>query len=233
MIDLHKQILAYKNSTVPFWNFTFPIYSQEGLVGEMSCLDRGTYMTPGIIGSLVRWRQENMKWFLVHFEATHERTRRWIENDILPVPDRIMFLLYAYERGENKLIGQYGLTHIREDGAESDNGMRGNPGGVKGFMHYAEIALMAWMFGKLGMNTMNLWLLGNNEPTLKWHLSTGMIPGRVLPLYRRQDGPDIKYSTEPGVERSEHLYLEMVIDKKMLVKAHPWILKFYQGMEVL
>ena len=231
MNELHEKILAYKNSTDPLSHLTLPIYSNEGaIIGELSCLDRGTYLEPGIIGSLVRWRQENMQWFLTQFEATHQKTRNWIENDIFPVPDRIMFLLYAYERGENKLIGQNGLTHITENGAESDNGMRGNPGGAKGFMHYMEIALMCWMFGKLGMNTMNLWFVSHNEPTLKWHLSTGMIPGRVLPLYWKKVGDDVKYSIDPPGERAAFDYFEVVIDKAMLLEKHPWVTKYYEGM---
>ena len=206
-----------------------PIYDNEGtVIGLLSSLDHGNYMEPGIIGRLVYWRQENMKWFLTQFEATHQRTRNWLEQVILPSPDRIMFLIYVGDR----LMGHYGTIFHSDTHAELDNAIRGEQGGPKGLMHYMEIALLAWLFGKMGIKTANLWVLQGNEATFKWHTSVGYSMGRESPLYQRTGSGETVYSTSGTEDELTDLrYFEMVISREALLEKHPWVSKYYQGME--
>jgi len=203
MNAIHQQILDYKNNMDSPAMFLL-IKNKDGeVIGELSCLDCCNYRIPGIIESMTKWRQDNMKWFLTQFEATPERTRAWIEDVILPAPDRLMFLIWLGSLED--FVGHIGIMKITDNFGEIDNTLRGESRGPKGLMHYAEIALLSWMFGKMGMKTANLWLLSWNYRAIKWHLSTGFSFGN------RDD---------PG-------YWEMVIDKATLLEKHPWIRDIY------
>lgn len=191
-----QEISDYKNCKNGI-HLSLSILNKDGVViGELSCLDRNTYMIPGIIESMAKWRQDNMQWFWTQFESTPERTKEWIENIILPDPTRIMFLIYTFP--EHNLIGHIGSKDITESTAEVDNVMRGNPG-AKGMMHYAEITLLSWLFIKMGMKMANLWVFYNNERAIKLHSSAGFSLRAMKP------------------------YREMVISKETLLAKHPWI----------
>ncbi len=224
-----KLIQECKSNIDDAIRYTIPIFHPDGRqVGDMRCIDWGISFNPEIIRSMVDWRQKSMQWFCTQFTATYERTSNWLKTVYLPANDKILFLIYSYP--DNKLIGHYGIMNITDTSAETDNGLRGTPHGVKGIMTYAEIAMLAWMFGVLRMTGANLWLFSHNKPTFDWHSRSGYEIGRYKKLRRITTPDTVRYV--PDTDEGEPVYfqyMEMVISKKRLLEAHPWVRDVYPG----
>ena len=228
-MDLQELLLKAKNNADPETRLRLPIFIPNGeLAGMMYCIDQGM-MSHDLIRNLTKWRQDNMKWFLTQFNATEARTRNWMMNDFLPDPSRILFILKDVH---GDIIGQYGLRSMTTENGEIDIIIRGRPGGVKGFIHYTEIAALAWMFGKLGQSKSNLFVFSHNDPTVKLHKSTSF---EIVDSLKLSEGvvPQ-NYTHYYLVESDEgalvHFnYLEMATTKERFLLVHPWVKNVYPG----
>lgn len=227
---IYDQIAQFKNNMEYETNLRIPILTEKGeTIGSLRCVDK-LFISPGwgypVSALMCKWRAENMQWFLTHFVATPDRTQKWLEEVIIPAKDRIMFLVCA---ADGQLIGNYGIRDITPDHGQLDNGLRGEKGGPKGLMHYADISILSWMFWKMGMKTANLWLFAHNDRVLKWHQETGFIAGRKVPLYvHYEENGDRVYSTQGDpAEISGLEYLEVTITPEQLLAKHPWVKEQY------
>ena len=225
-MNIYEKMTLYKENFDDVTRLRIPILNEEGeTLGVLFCLDRGMAAIPGFAKILANWRQANMQWFMTQFTATPARTQQWLDTVIIPEPNRIMFMIYT---ADWDMIGHYGIKSIKTWYAELDNGLRGERRGPKGMMHYAEIALLSWMFGTLGMRVANLWIFSNNEPTLKWHLKNGYKIGKSLPLYKQVRNWGVEYTTDEAEGAlADFEYLEMTISKRDLLLMHPWITERY------
>jgi RimJ/RimL family protein N-acetyltransferase len=230
MNEVKRLIRGWKSNIYNETRYRISIRNQDGrLVGEMRCIDQGIFNHPEIIQSMVDWRQKSMEWFCTQFTATWQRTCSWLYNTYLPADDKILFLIYSMP--DDELIGHYGIMNATDTSAETDNGLRGSPHGVKGIMTYAEIGMLAWMFGVMEMTDVNLWLFSHNELTWKWHLRSGYEHGGRIEKLRRITSPDtVSYVTDTDEgEPVDFRYMEMVITKKRLLEIHPWVKDVYPG----
>jgi RimJ/RimL family protein N-acetyltransferase len=228
-MDIEELVLSAKNNEKDETRLRLPIFIPNGeFVGMMYCVDKGM-MSDELIRDMTKWRQENMQWFLTQFIATEPRTKSWMENDFLPDPTRILFIMKdAY----GNLIGQYGLRNMSSELGEIDIIIRGNKGGVKGFIHYSEIAILAWMFGKNGQSKSNLFVFSHNDPTVKLHTSTSFEIVDSLKLSEDVIPPDYThyYLVESDNGKvADFTYLEMATTKKRFLSTHPWVMDYYPG----
>src|SRR6267143_4518246 len=59
---------------------------------------------------LTKWRNKYGDWFTTKFQATEDRTRKWLGNQVIDNPDRILFIIIL----ENRKIGHVGIFQNKE-----------------------------------------------------------------------------------------------------------------------
>lgn len=205
-----------------------PIIDSVGdYIGTMIPLSSSACNNPKIYTTMAAWRKKHMEWFLTYFKATPKKTQKWLNEVYLPDKNKLLFLLYTYPA--TKPIGHYGFISASGKHATLDNGLRGRSGGAKGFMHYMEIAFLSWLFGTLGMETVNLWVVSHNEAVQRWHLSVGYSYGKVRKLSKILT-PDKKVQLLIDSDEGEPVdfqYLEFVHSREALIEKHPWVTDVY------
>lgn len=198
---------------------TFPIYNDIGdYIGNFTPLSVN-YINYDIARQFAVWRNNNMDSFLTHFNATPERTLNWLKYDYLLTKDRIMFLLTSED---DKLIGHYGITHATPDGVNFDNGLRGTTEGCKGFMTFAEIAMLSYAFDTLGVPKVILYILSNNKPVMLWHDRSGYTRTGEVPLKYVPTPNGHEYVTTTSDEGCGVNYIQLTNTPKSFVTKVPW-----------
>jgi len=194
-------------------------------IGTLACVDRGLAANIEIISALTNWRQLHMRYFLSHFEATASRTRYWLENIVIPSPNKMLFIIYL-TTGE--AIGNFGICNMAATSGELDNVIRGEKVGDPRLVFYCGIALLSWMFGHLGYQNANLHVFSNNKPAMKLYSSMGfkildsikltqrISPGKTEYLLNTDEGGPVDFS-----------YLEMGISRDAFLGQHPWVRSVY------
>lgn len=220
-------ILDYKGNVVSSQRFTIPVLNRDGEhLGLLATMDRGLCEDINLIRSLTAWRQRYMDFFLTQFNATDGRTQSWLKNIVIPSPDRIFFIIYLLT---GEAIGNFGVCNMTATTGELDNLIRGEEGGDPKLIYHCELALLSWMFGKLGHQTSTLHVFSNNSKTIKLHSSVGfsivnsirlskkLVPGLIQYLLESVDGDPVDFS-----------YLEMKIEKNFFLNMYPWIKHVYE-----
>lgn len=134
---------------------------------------------------LTRWRKMHRRAFLTEFEATRERTQRWLETSVLPDRSRMLFII---ETDDGTPIGSAGLTRIdpSEGAAELDAILRGIPE-VPGIMSEAVSALVRWARSDLGVQRLSVRVFEDNAAG-RFYEQLGFVAVGRTPLYRREAG---------------------------------------------
>lgn len=101
------------------------------------------------VRALTEWRNRYVKSFLTEFEATEERTARWLTEVVGPDPTRILFML---DDAHGQTIGYLGLAFIdwEKRTGEADAIVRGVTG-TPGLMTNALLTLLRWAHRQLGL----------------------------------------------------------------------------------
>ena len=101
------------------------------------------------VSVLTEWRNRYVKSFLTEFEATEERTAKWLTEVVGPDPTRILFML---DVANGQTIGYLGLAFIDWDArtGEADAIVRG-VSGAPGLMTKALLTLLRWAHERLGL----------------------------------------------------------------------------------
>jgi RimJ/RimL family protein N-acetyltransferase len=218
--------IASKTNLQSAARFTLPIFNDQALqIGKLVCIDQGLANTDSILSDLTAWRQKYMAYFLSQFQATPSRTQTWLNNIVIPSPDRILFLI---QTNESEFIGNFGICNIQAESLELDNLIRGKPGGDRKLIYYAEIAMLSWAFGTIGRNTVCLHVFSNNEKTIALHTKIGFQPYQIMPLYGKQDGEFLRYSKAPDQGTAvDFSYSEMRLSPDNFLQNHPWVKSVY------
>lgn len=111
-----------------------------------------------IITKLTEWRNQFSMHFFSTFIATEERTKYWLQNQVLNKSDKLLFLIYS----QNNLVGHLGFTNFNFETVELDNLVRGELGGHSQLIFYAESALIDWIFQKLELKIITAQILSRN-----------------------------------------------------------------------
>jgi len=99
-----------------------------------------------ILQLLTDWRRENQHYFPAIFPVSFEGTRKWYQNKLIDVPDRLLFMVEC----DGAYIGHVGLFrfHFDRQVCDIDNIVRGVQG-FPGIMTAAIAAMMGW--GRLNL----------------------------------------------------------------------------------
>jgi RimJ/RimL family protein N-acetyltransferase len=142
------------------------------------CLDNNH-----IIHLLSKWRKENEFWFPAIFPISDERTKNWLEEKVINVKDRLLFLIEI----ENEYIGHVGLWHFDFENmaCDIDNLIRGvykYPGIIDNVMEL----LHSWARAELGIKDFYLQTLLENTPAIRLHTRLGYEVIKKVPLIQKE-----------------------------------------------
>jgi hypothetical protein len=219
--------LALKANSVAMSRLQIPVMNEEGAqIGSLECIDHGLADDERVIADLTEWRQMYMQYFLTQFEATTSRTASWLTQVVIPSPDRMLFMIKLMT-GES--VGNFGICNMTEVSGELDNLIRGRKGGDRRLIYYTELALLSWMFGNLRFQRANLHVFSDNQPTVRLHLSVGFSVARNTSLTVRKSPNLTEYllDSDEG-DPVDFSYLEMILDRKRFLEAHPWVPEIYR-----
>lgn len=200
----------------PAKTFELAVHSPDGrCIGTMRLIDKARTRDPVLAANLTRWRNASMRFFLSQFDATKERTQQWLDNIVLASEDRLLFELLD---NTGRAIGHAGVCNLNENWAELDNFIRGESGGDPGLFVAAEITLLRWLFCKLGIKIVSLYIFSNNWIPIRNHISIGFVvtgkhalsrierDGMIQHNLDSQEGQPVKYSyLKMSLDRSDFL----------------------------
>jgi RimJ/RimL family protein N-acetyltransferase len=186
-----------KSGKLPLW---IPIRDSGGAdIGHLEPLTERHLGDDALIERFVRWRNQNLAGWLDQRQVTGQSTRRWLQ-DVVTNPTRLTFLIYLGKR----IIGRCGLLNLTRDDNEADGLIRGERGGGLYFMFYANVAMLAWEFDELGIDSVFSKVLSTNDAAIEScrRLGFSLPPFAVRTLYRH-DCPDGIVLRENGTPDQE------------------------------
>lgn len=196
-----------------------PIFNDcHQYIGKLKPVDVELAQDKNIIEALTKWRQKFMRFFMTQFEATSERTEKWLKDIVLTDDSRLLFLIYDEN---NKLIGNFGICNIQEQNVELDNLIRGEKGGHKHLIFFSELTLISWLYS-LGIINIYLRVFNNNFKTISLHSSVGFKPKETLALQKNiNNSNEITYITVPSSPQEGQLGLIiMELDKSSFMPRY-------------
>lgn len=139
--------------------------------------------SPSAIALLTDWRRAAADAFPSQFRVTEEGTCRWLKEQVLEIPDRLLFWVADLDGTRVGHVGLYrydaGERHV-----EIDNVIRGVHDVHPGLMQAAISALLDWTFAELEMETVFLRVFSDNERALRLYERCGFAETMRMPLAR-------------------------------------------------
>ena len=141
------------------------------------------------------WRNKFVTAFLTEFEATPERTARWLREAIANDDSRILFMV---DDLEGNTFGYIGLAFIDWDksAGEADSVVRGARA-EPGLMTEVLRTLLTWARGQLGLETIGVRVRSDN-PALTFYEKFGFREIERVPLVRSDRDNMVVWAEDPG-----------------------------------
>lgn len=141
------------------------------------------------------WRNKFVTAFLTEFEATPQRTAKWLREAIAKDDSRILFMV---DDLEGNTFGYIGLAFIDWDklAGEADSVVRGGAA-EPGLMTEVLRTLLTWARGQLGLETIGVRVRSDN-PALSFYEKFGFEEIERVPLVRSERDNMIVWSEDPG-----------------------------------
>jgi hypothetical protein len=157
-------------------------------------------LCPNDVRCLTEWRNRFVRSFLTEFEATPERTARWLAEVVGPADDRILFLL---DDPAGRTFGQMGLTAIRwaEHSGQADAVVRGADA-PPGTMRLALETLLAWARQKLGLRCLDVRVRSDN-PAVAFYRKAGFAERRRVPLRSVREPGMVRWVEDAALSAAE------------------------------
>ncbi len=181
-----------------------------------------------LISLLARWREENYFAYPTRFEVTFDGTRKWLNEQVLDNPSRLLFLVVDQQ---GKWIGHVGLANCLNDDRfiMLDNIVRGDREHSPGIMSEAVLELTEWVRRAFMPGKIYLKVLDTNSHAINFYERLGFVENHRIPLKRqeRKDGYSYIESTSSAIDC---YFIEMVfpenagyIPKETILTAGPFI----------
>ena len=194
-IDIIRQYKALKSDLKN--EYRIEIKNQDGPIGFLVPIDQKLIENKNIIQSLVKWRNENMRFFLTRFKASEDRTYNWLKDIVLTSDDRILFVIFE---NEQKAVGNIGLCNITEKSAEIDNVLKGEKTEKNGFMFFAQIALIKWAISNLKIDDIYLNVISDNDNAIRFYSKLGFIKTHIYKLNKVVLDNETRYEVDETSE---------------------------------
>jgi RimJ/RimL family protein N-acetyltransferase len=149
-----------------------------------------------LIHFLARLRRMHANWFPSQFPVTMGGTQKWLKENVLDLPDRILFLICI----DDIYIGHMGLYRFdyQTGSAEIDNVVRGRSE-YPGIMTAALHELMSWSKITLNLKKLTLRTFGDNVKAISLYQRCGFHRTNVIPLVKIRQGKIVSFAeAKPG-----------------------------------
>ena len=155
---------------------------------------RADRLNPADVAALTAWRNRHVTSFLTEFEATEERTARWLVEAVGPRDGKILFMV---DDPAGEPFGYMGLDFMDwgERTGEADAVVRGRPA-PPGTMGRALAALLGWAERALELKTLGVRVRSDN-PACGFYAHIGFAERARVPLRRVEEGPLVRYVEDP------------------------------------
>lgn len=150
------------------------------------------------IEKLMKWRNNQREFFFYQGEVTRESTAQWLEG-MINRDDRACFWIVT----DGKPVGTYGYQVKSPRVAEICNLVRGEPGGPRGLIRAAEIALHKHLYETCGFAECYCEVFSHNLKVIRLHNSTGYMTYKQTPMYL--DGQQYKFGEGPNQVLCDHM----------------------------
>lgn len=192
------------------------IRDDDGLeIGVMCPITKLHLQSSHIIEKMTTWRNQYKVFFQTQFNATPERTKRWLNNVVLANSDQMLFLIYC----EGILMGQYGFNQLNGNSAQMDNLMRGERGGHPLLMKYAVRALIKWLFSTMEVEEVYGYTFANNAMAMKLNKDVGFSTVEKIPLTKTIVDGEIRWivGNPGGISQDNHYYWKIYMNRQTML----------------
>ena len=166
--------------------------------------------SPGDVAALTAWRNRFVESFLNEFEATDERTERWLTESVGPDDTRILFMV---DDAGWRTIGYVGLAFIDwETGyGEADSVVRGEEA-PRGLLTDALRTMWAWGRTALGLSRLGVRVRSDNS-ALRFYEKAGFRERHRVALRREDLADGIRWVEDPSVTEAGPSLVHMELDE--------------------
>jgi len=164
-----------------------------------------------ILNKLTDWRNKNMESFFTKFDATPERTKKWLENTIMINNSQLIFLIFI----DDNVIGHLGFKLIDDGNIMLDNAIRGERGGPANLFIVAHKTLIKWIFLTFKNDLIRGYVMADNPSAIMMNKNVGWEEWRKLPLILEKNIRETKWSIGRfGDKSKENKYCYELLIKK-------------------
>lgn len=158
-------------------------------------------LNPEDVRLLTEWRNRYVRSFLTEFQATEERTERWLTETIGADDTRILFML---DDANGRTVGHIGLAYIdwERGSAEFDSPVRGAEAGLW-LMSEAIRTIMDWAEGQLGLPYFGGRARSDNRALKFFQHKFGALEVKRVPLRRIEEPGMIRWVEDPSLPPGE------------------------------
>jgi RimJ/RimL family protein N-acetyltransferase len=152
------------------------------------------------VSFLTKWRNYYVHAFLTEFNATNERTFRWLSQSVYKDNGRILFMI---EDSKRQRVGYMGIAYIDwalsyvEADAIVSNGKT-----PRGLMSAALCTILSWAQEQLGLHNVTVRVLSDN-PALSFYRKIGFIEIKRVPLRRLEELGTISWLESPSLPEAD------------------------------
>lgn len=166
-----------------------PLRGQEGYLLPVADLH---LEDATLIRKLAAWREASAFAFPTQFPVTVEGTARWMQERLLAVEDRMLFLVLD-RFGEP--VGHLGFANCLNAACEMeiDNVVRGVGGVAPGIMRAAMETLLEWARVTIGPAGFFLRVFADNDHAVGFYRELGFVDDARTPLRRKVSGATVAY----------------------------------------
>ncbi len=175
----------------------FAVFDRDECMTSLDPVTWGDVDDADSIRLLSQWRAAAQNSFPAIFPVSQEGTRRWLAEQVLEIPDRLLFWVKSPSGAK---IGHAGIFRIdfAERNLELDNVVRGVPRIMRGAMYSSVQAILSWVFTTLGMNDVFLRVFSDNGRAIQLYEHCGFRETMRMPLRREQEGDVIRWREVDG-----------------------------------
>jgi perosamine synthetase len=181
-----------------------------------------------LIALLTEWRNKYVSAYPSQFEATNASTEKWLQNNLLPTKDRILFLVT--DRA-GMVIGHLGFNSCLNANMEFeiDNVIRGVAGVIPGLFSSAMSCLIRWARKTINVEGFFLRVMDDNPHAIDFYKRNSFLEQSKIPLVKESSGSTTNYREVHANEKFDKFFIRMVyqdpepVAQSMILTAGPSI----------
>lgn len=179
-------------------------------LGSFSPVTIKTISDETIIKKLTDWREIHKKCFFTQFDSTTARTKKWLQEIIVPDDSKILFIIHD---ADGIPIGNYGLRNITESSAELDNLLIGDSKKHGPLILAAMKSFINWAFSEFHFQYLTAAIFSQNDPVIFLHKKMGFLITNRIPV-RKIERPDmIQYLPTLDEDPHDEFIIEMTVTR--------------------